>query len=325
MTKPDEEQTHHPRYRVGYAFEPKKVNTFIIPSFINLANLNGIDLVQIEPTKPLLDQAPFHCIIHKIYGQDWKQQLTDFKSKYPNTVIVDPPEKIQPLHNRVTMLESVTRIRITQQPEIKIRIPNQKVIEKDETLEEIGLKYPVIAKPLLANGGASSHEMWVVLNSKGFERVKDQTPLLVQEYVNHNEVVFKIYVIGEHVECVKRRSLADIHVTAEEDGGDGGGEWNGVSILPFSQISNSATVEHESEKVDEAVMPAPELVTEIGKELRRELGLRLFNFDVIRVSGEENSYAVIDINYFPGFAKLPHFEQIFTDFILGICKNATID
>ncbi|XP_062119736.1 inositol-tetrakisphosphate 1-kinase 2-like [Humulus lupulus] len=301
------------RYRVGYAFEPKKVTTFIVTSFVDLANQNGIDLVPIEPTKPLIEQGPFHCVIHKLYGQQWKQQLIEFTSKYPNAVIIDPPEKIEPLHNRLTMLDSVTRINISQ-PKTSVGIPKQKVVEDGETIEELGLKYPVIAKPLLANGGTTSHEMWVVLNSKGFESVKDQTPLLVQEYVNHGEVVFKVYVVGDHVECVKRRSLADIHITEEEDG-----EWSGVSILPFSQISNAATVEHESAKVDDAEMPPPKLVAELGRELRKALGLRLFNFDVIRES--EGKYAVIDINYFPGFAKLPHFEQIFTDFLLDQCKS----
>ncbi|XP_062073522.1 inositol-tetrakisphosphate 1-kinase 2-like [Humulus lupulus] len=301
-----------PRCRVGYAFDPKKVDTFISPSVVDVASRNGIDLVAIEPDKPLIEQGPFHCVLHKLYGQEWKQQLTEFAAMYPGAVIIDPPEKIEPLHNRVTMLDSVTRIQITQ-PQTTVGVPKQRVVEEDETIEESGLNYPVIAKPLLANGGTTSHDMWVVLNSEGFESVKDQTPLLVQEYVNHGEVVFKVYVMGDHVECVKRRSLADIHLTAED-----GGEWSGVSIMPFSKISSTAAVEHESEKLDEAIMPPPELVAELGRELRKALGLRLFNFDVIRES--EGKYDVIDINYYPGFSKLPHFDQIFTNFILDICK-----
>ena len=31
----------------------------------------------------------------------------------------------------------------------------------------------------------------------------------MQEFVNHGGVVFKVYVVGEHVKCMKRRSLKD--------------------------------------------------------------------------------------------------------------------
>ncbi|WP_407803846.1 hypothetical protein, partial [Staphylococcus aureus] len=57
------------RIIIGYAFPAKKEQSFIQPSLISHARQNGIDLVPIDPNKPLTQQekGPFDCIIHKIY------------------------------------------------------------------------------------------------------------------------------------------------------------------------------------------------------------------------------------------------------------------
>ncbi|KAL0365277.1 UNVERIFIED_CONTAM: Inositol-tetrakisphosphate 1-kinase [Sesamum angustifolium] len=50
-------------------------------------------------------------------------------------------------------------------------------------------------------------------------------------------------------------------------------------------------------------------------------GLRLFNIDVIRKNGTKDVYYVIDINYFPGYGKMPEYEHIFTDFLLNLVQS----
>ncbi|GFQ07391.1 inositol-tetrakisphosphate 1-kinase 2 [Phtheirospermum japonicum] len=52
-----------------------------------------------------------------------------------------------------------------------------------------------------------------------------------------------------------------------------------------------------------------------------QLGLRLFNVDLIRQSGTEDLYYIIDINHFPGFGKMPEYEHVFTDFLLSHAKQ----
>jgi len=48
------------------------------------------------------------------------------------------------------------------------------------------------------------------------------------------------------------------------------------------------------------------------------LKLNLFNFDVIRDARSGNRYLIIDINYFPGYAKMPYYEAALTDFFLDV-------
>ncbi|XP_042969020.1 cytochrome P450 708A2-like [Carya illinoinensis] len=94
-----------PRYCIGYALSPKKELSFIHDSLIDHANQHDVDLICIHPTKPITEQGPFDCIIHKMYGRDWNQQLHQFSVKHPNVVVIDLPKAIEKLHNWVSMLE----------------------------------------------------------------------------------------------------------------------------------------------------------------------------------------------------------------------------
>ncbi|URD92924.1 Inositol-tetrakisphosphate 1-kinase [Musa troglodytarum] len=301
------------RFTVGYALAPKKQMSFIQPSLVDLSRQRGIDLVPIDTTRPLAEQGPFDCVLHKLYGEDWKAQLDDFATKNPGVPIVDPPLAITRLHNRISMLQVVSELNIPQQRET-FGIPSQLVIYDYGTLDSSvveALRLPIIAKPLVADGSAKSHKMSLVFHRDNLLKLKP--PLVLQEFVNHGGVVFKVYVVGDYVQCVKRKSLPDV---TEEDVGD-----SGISVT-FSHVSNITT--QDSSKAEyyrqlaEAEMPPLSFVTEIARGLRRAMGLRLFNFDVIRDVKVGTHYLVIDINYFPGFAKMPSYEEVLTDFFWNI-------
>lgn len=72
------------------------------------------------------------------------------------------------------------------------------------------------------------------------------------------------------------------------------------------------------EGLDEAEVEEPSwpFVRALARSLKSALGLELFNFDLIRKAGERNRFLVVDINYFPGIAKMPDYETVFADFLL---------
>jgi len=70
-------------------------------------------------------------------------------------------------------------------------------------------------------------------------------------------------------------------------------------------------------------MPPISFVTDIARGLRRAMGLNLFNFDVIRDAKVGNHYVVVDINYFPGYAKMPSYESFLTYFFCDIVRKYT--
>ncbi|KAG2408158.1 hypothetical protein LR48_Vigan01g235500 [Vigna angularis] len=314
MSKFESEVAEGERYRVGYALQTKKVESFLQSSLLDYAKQHAIDLVQIDPSSPLEQQGPFHCIIHKLHTPQWNKHLQQFSATHPDTAIIDPPELVSRLHDRVSMLEAATHSQISLQ-NATVGVPNQVVVKEPKApdfdkLEQLGLRFPAIAKPLAADGGDGSHEMCLVFDRVGLNALS--APTVLQEFVNHGGVLFKIYVAGRRVKCVKRKSLGDI---SEERLRTLKGE-----VLPFSRVSNLG-VEEEGDAVEKAEMPPQCLVDELAKALREALGLNLFNVDVIRDSKEPTRYLVIDINYFPGYAKLPSYEPFITDFLLEAVRT----
>ncbi|OIW09556.1 hypothetical protein TanjilG_28155 [Lupinus angustifolius] len=306
------------RFSIGYALAPKKQNSFIRDSLLTLAKSRGVDLIRVDTDRNLADQGPFDCILHKLYGFDWKQQLQQFKSHNPNATILDSPEAIERLHNRISMLQVVSELKI-EDPNETFGIPKQIVIYDKETLFDEQawetLKFPVIAKPLVADGSAKSHKMALVFNCDALNKLKP--PIVLQEFVNHGGVIFKVYVVGEHVQCVKRKSLPDV---SEE-------KKSVEDLLSFSQVSNLANHEKIDDKyyklmhLDDTEMPPQSFIVDIARGLRQAMKLNLFNFDVIRDARYGNRYLIIDINYFPGYAKMPGYETVLTDFFCDILYN----
>ncbi|KAK9059394.1 hypothetical protein SSX86_022014 [Deinandra increscens subsp. villosa] len=331
------------RFSIGYALLLKKQKSFIQASLVNLAKERGIDLIKIDTEKPLVNQGPFDCVLHKLYGEEWRKQLREYLVCNPSAIVIDFPDAIERLHNRISMLDVVSEIQEVKRDECHeshetatFGVPKQIVIYEPEKLknaeawgEGLILKFPVIAKPLVADGSAKSHKMLLIFSSEGFESLK--SPTVVQEFVNHGGVIFKVYVVGKYVKCVKRKSLPDI--TEEKLGGLRG-------CLSFSQVSNMTLDERNDERyyemldLEDAAMPPMSLIINIASGLRKAMKLHLFNFDVIRDTKVGNRYLVIDINYFPGYAKMPGYESVMTDFFWDVlnkkearsfnCKNESM-
>ncbi|XP_076958903.1 inositol-tetrakisphosphate 1-kinase 1-like [Bidens hawaiensis] len=305
--------TETKRFSVGYALLQKKRRSFIQFSLVNLAKERGIDLIKIDTDKPLVEQGPFDCVIHKINNESWRTQLNEYSNRNPASILIDSPDAIQRLHNRVTMLQVVGEIEVVDSDEMAtFGTPKQVVINDFIDMEDIkdmtcfGLKYPVIAKPLVADGSVKSHKMSLIFDKEGFEKLKP--PSVLQEFVNHGGVKFKVYVVGEYVKCMKRKSLADI---SEEKLGSMRGS------LSFCQVSNIINVKNEEmyyKSLEDAEMPPMGLIHGIAHGLHKAMKLNFFNFDVIRDTRVGNRYLVVDINYFPGYAKMPGYESVLTDF-----------
>ncbi|KAJ8559778.1 hypothetical protein K7X08_003836 [Anisodus acutangulus] len=176
------------------------------------------------------------------------------------------------------MLKVVNELNITQENET-IGIPIQIFVEESlfSAITRQGLHFPVIAKNLIANGTADSHQMYLVLKPEGLGELKP--PVILQEFVNHGGVIFKI------------SNLTD-------------------------QIDHSF-----DELIEKAEMPPLSFVNQVANQLRVALQLHLFNFDMIRDNKVGNRYLVIDINYFPGYAKMPNYESMMTAFFLDIARE----
>ncbi|KAI3952582.1 hypothetical protein MKW98_015811 [Papaver atlanticum] len=310
-------------FKIGYAFEPNK-KTFITDAIVDASKQRGIDLIKIDTDKPLAEQGPFDCILQRLSNEIRIKQLEEYSSLHPDVLIIDPPSKVEVLHDRYSMLHCVEDMMKMNSQENEIGmptfgIPKQVLVTDVDSLMNVNaegglkLRFPLIAKPEMVDGSMQSHELSLVYNLGALKKV--HTPVVLQEFVNHGGVMFKVYIVGDYATCAKRNSLPDIseeQLDAEK------------SPVPFSQISNKPSQEHsdhmsnEERRIEEAVMPPDSFISRIASGLRQATGLHLMNFDLIRDSRISNHYLILDINYAPGFEKMPSYESVLTDFFCDL-------
>nr|GMD84971.1 inositol-tetrakisphosphate 1-kinase 3-like isoform X2 [Ipomoea batatas] len=194
----------------------------------------------------------------------------------------------------------------------KVCVPRQLVIEDDPSsipaaVSKAQLRLPLVAKPLVAK----SHELSLAYDALSLQKL--EPPLVLQEFINHGGVMFKVYIVGEAITVVRRFSLPD--VCRRELSKNAG-------VFRFPRVS-CAAASADNADLDPRVaeLPPRPLLERLARELRRRLGLRLFNLDIIREHGTKDRYYVIDINYFPGYGKMPEYEHVFTDFLLSLVKH----
>ncbi|PPS11361.1 hypothetical protein GOBAR_AA09264 [Gossypium barbadense] len=273
---------------VGYALTLKKKKSFLQPEFERLACKKGILFVAIDVNLPLSDQGPFDIILHKLLGKEWGDIVEDYRQTHPEVIVIDPPYAIQHLHNRQSMLQDVVDLNLSDFHG-RVGVPKQMVIMKDplsipDEVAKAGLKLP-LAKPLVVDGSAKSHELFLACDWSSLSEL--EPPLVLQEFVNHDGILFKIYIVGDAIKVVRRFSLSNVNQCqlAKVPG-----------IFPFPRVSSAAA------SADDA-----------------DLDPRIA--DMIREHGTRDIFYVIDINYFPGYGKMPDYEVIFTDFLLTFKKK----
>nr|XP_017243993.1 PREDICTED: inositol-tetrakisphosphate 1-kinase 3-like isoform X2 [Daucus carota subsp. sativus] len=197
---------------VGYALTNKKIKSFLQPKLLSLARSKGISFVAIDQTRPLSDQGPFNILLHKLSGKEWRKSLEDFRQMHPEVTVLDPPNAIHHLYNRQYMLQDVADLNFSGAYGI-VRVPKQLVIKKDpssipEAVSKAGLILPLVAKPLVVDGTAKSHELALAYDQHSLQML--ETPLVLQEFVNHGGILFKVYIVGEAIKVVRRFSLPDV-------------------------------------------------------------------------------------------------------------------
>ncbi|XP_069887564.1 inositol-tetrakisphosphate 1-kinase isoform X2 [Dipodomys merriami] len=174
-------------------------------------------------------------------------------------------------------------------------------------LEQNGLAFPFICKTRVAHG-TNSHEMAIVFNQEGLSAI--QPPCVVQNFINHNAVLYKVFVVGESYTVVQRPSLKNFSA----------GTSDRESIFFNSHnVSKpeSSSVLTELDKIEGVFeRPSDEVIRALSSALRQALGVSLFGIDII-INNQTGQHAIIDINAFPGYEGVSEF---FTDLLNHIAS-----
>lgn len=357
------------RFRVGFALKKEKARKHIRKELVECAKSRGIEIVVIDEWIPLEDQGHFDVILQKIRRPEFERALEAYAARHPETHVCDPPRATMLLRNRNDMLNSIPtcgfEIRAPENvrgdvTSVRCDVPTHLVVGPDVSYDHAldlvaahGLTYPMIAKSLWADGRPGSHAIAVVWSPDGLKKLlhgslQEETdaprvPVLLEQYVDHGECLFKVYVLGDQHMMVTRPSL---HLDLDKpETGD---------LVPVSRVSaypsSRSWGKYDLAPRGHGVPTPPTWAwTSIARRLQKRLGLTLFNFDIIvplhppkgmdgffsQVAGssEDTSLAaqdgamgllhLIDVNYYPGVEKLPQSEVVICNFLDSLLNAAT--
>ncbi|EFJ42259.1 hypothetical protein VOLCADRAFT_97715 [Volvox carteri f. nagariensis] len=230
--------------RIGCALLPKKVSRYLTKSMQRIASSRGVELVLLDHTKPLVDQGEYDAIVHKLRpNKDWERNLHEYITARPGVKVIDSLAGIRIVHNRATMLlplrehpdgitlqkpysrngrggYNIARIQSPTQVEIT---EGMSLAEAQTRLRLAGLTPPLLVKPLWTDGREGSHGLAVLHDMAAMGKVLQggvssslKPPLVVQQFVDHGGVLFKVYVLGVRTVVCLRPSLGDSHLGREE-------------------------------------------------------------------------------------------------------------
>lgn len=287
-----------------------------------------ISFVPLDPDSPLEDQhgGNFDLILHKLTEDILScslgtsdpaasmrvQRLTNYQTENPNCCMLDNPNSVMTVMSRCDIarkLQSCLK-RVTTASGVAVKAPKFIVVNRDtskiqEQLLEEQLSVPLIVKPLVAAGTKQSHYMTIALQESA-TRNKIPPNSLVQEYVNHDQKLYKVYVMGTSVHVYQRPSLpnlpADIAARATND------LVKFDSQHPYPKLKDFGVEDCKTPQQPAPISVTPEEVLPLVHALKRAFGLELFGFDIL-LSSVQKEWLVVDVNYFPSYKEVPNFPN----------------
>ncbi|XP_045865781.1 inositol-tetrakisphosphate 1-kinase isoform X1 [Meles meles] len=270
-------------------------------------------------SRPIEEQGPLDVIIHKLTDvileadQNDSQSLElvhrfqEYIDAHPETIVLDPLPAIRTLLDRSKSYELIRKIEAYMKDDRICSPPFMELtsLSGDDTmrlLEQNGLAFPFICKTRVAHG-TNSHEMAIVFNQEGLSAI--QPPCVVQNFINHNAVLYKVFVVGESYTVVQRPSLKNFSAGTS----DRESIFFNSHNVSKPESSSVLTALDKIEGVFER--PSDEVIRELSRALRQALGVSLFGIDII-INNQTGQHAVIDINAFPGYEGVSEF---FTDLL----------
>ncbi|XP_029413828.1 inositol-tetrakisphosphate 1-kinase isoform X3 [Nannospalax galili] len=317
--------------RVGYWLSEKKIKKLNFQAFAELCRKRGIEVVQ------------------------------EYIDAHPETIVLDPLPAIRTLLDRSKSYELIRKIEAYMKDDRICSPPFMELTSLcgDDTmrlLEQNGLAFPFICKTRVAHG-TNSHEMAIVFNQEGLNAI--QPPCVVQNFINHNAVLYKVFVVGESYTVVQRPSLKNF--SAGTSGSSPGPSlmppvWTGsgrsgrtvghtgvamglcgslAGRMPdresiFFNSHNvskpeSSSVLTELDKIEGVFeRPSDEVIRELSRALRQALGVSLFGIDII-INNQTGQHAVIDVNAFPGYEGVSEFFTDLLNHIATVLQGQSTD
>uniref|UniRef100_A0A4W4FK80 Inositol-tetrakisphosphate 1-kinase n=1 Tax=Electrophorus electricus TaxID=8005 RepID=A0A4W4FK80_ELEEL len=309
-------QTFVKRKRVGYWLSEKKIKKLNFQTFVDMCRclLDPVVPAQLDLSLPLEEQGPLDAIIHKLTDHilEADQNVTEaqllvhsvqeYIDVHPETVILDPLPAIRTLLDRFKSYKLIHKLEECMK-DGRICSPPFMVLNSEcgpDTLDHLhknGITFPFICKTQVAHG-TNSHEMAIIFSKEDLKDIRP--PCVIQSFINHNAVLYKVFVVGDAYSVVERPSLRNFP--------SGPTDRRAISFNSHhvSKPESSSDLTSRDNLEGQCRTPRHDVIQKISRCLRHALNVSLFGIDII-ISNQTGQHAVIDINAFPGYEGVPEF------------------
>lgn len=267
--------------RVALVVPPKKRDQMAKRGFFDKRN-SGIQYIAItkeDDLDAILDNPP-DLVISKIY-QDTPIGLLEYLNSLDIRMhpITESAQSV--FRDRYEMIRTIWKGKKAESPDSALI--DQPIVD-DYLIEAFLTEHEhVIVKPRLASGPSYSHNMCI---SSSLRVVKEfalkNYPVIVQQFVPHNGLFVKAFVIDNHVSLCVRQSVKDDQIDSE---------FNSQSL--FKETKNDDSF---------IAIRREELLSHVA-ELVNLFKVPLLGIDFVIHSHTGYIY-VVDINYFPSYTEL---------------------
>ncbi|XP_028396256.1 inositol-tetrakisphosphate 1-kinase-like [Dendronephthya gigantea] len=293
--------------KLAFWLSKKKKYKLNFESFLTLCSQAGFELIEIDLSKPWIDECHVDVLIHKVTDfiaaaengdlQAFKavQKIETFIADHPEVVVIDPVESVRLLSDRSAYYPIMRQCEIKDE-DGEAFIPNFVSLESADrkanmrALHLANIKFPFICKTNVAHGSDESHEMSIIFNEEGLQDITP--PCVCQEFVNHNAILYKVFVIGNKHYISERPSIKNLQA----------GDFQTIFFHSHdvSKPNSSSFLNQLEKPILKQSPPDEKVVKKLVDILKRRMRLTLFGVDVI-VERKSRRIGVIDINYFPGY------------------------
>ncbi|XP_075232721.1 inositol-tetrakisphosphate 1-kinase-like [Lycorma delicatula] len=299
---------------IGYWMSEKKSQKLNWTDFSTVCRKYGYKLVKLNLDVPLEDQGPFTIILHKLTDiiaktlqNDEKaikmiRRVEEYIERHEEVAVLDPLSNVKKLLDRYSSYRAIKDSHLNKfgvfTPSF-VELISEEAFTNLQKLKKAGVTFPFVCKPSVSHGSSECHKMAVIFNEAGLKDCKP--PCVAQSFVNHNAILFKVYILGEQYYVVERPSLKNFypcdHGTIFFDSHD---------VSKSDSTSSLSILDPGEEGQQQHITADPDKVKAIVHVLRNILGMSLLGVDIV-VENNTGRHAIIDINAYPGYDGYPNF------------------
>ncbi|GAB2294211.1 hypothetical protein Dimus_028429 [Dionaea muscipula] len=299
--------------RGAFPMYPQENGLMFVPLTYELPvtlQLKELDVVLHKATDEIIsiDLSGSSGVSPKITYSTGLQELRSLVEQRSKPLVIDPFDNIYPVLDRLKIQHVLLGLKdLHLEGHSRIRGPYfMKVDEFNEPnliqqLSDSKLYFPNIVKPQVACGVSDAHSMAIVFRFDDYKNLNVPLPAVIQEYVDHSSVLFKVYVLDERVFYAVKKSTPSADILMKSS------QANGLKPLTFDSLKSLPTVDRNNAATEADTGSHGfdlELVTAAAANLRKILDLTIFGFDVVVQEGT-GDHVIVDVNYLPSFKEVP--------------------